>query len=47
MKIRHVYGNIYEVVSIVDEAIVWYRGTWKKCQTYMEKHKEKKHEQAR
>lgn len=40
MKIRHAYGNIYEVTD-TDGLIVWYRGPWKKCQEYMKKHKEK------
>lgn len=38
MKIRHAYGNIYEVTDR-EELIVWFRGTWKQCQKYMQKEK--------
>ena len=40
MQIRHVSGNIYEVTNI-DGTIVWFRGTWRRCQEYMKKHKDK------
>jgi hypothetical protein len=36
MKIRHAYGNIYEVTDS-EGIIVWYRGTWKQCQKYLKK----------
>ena len=39
MKLRHAYGNIYEVTD-EEELIIWYRGTWKQCQKYLKKHKE-------
>jgi len=41
MKIRHAYGNIYEVTNS-DGLIVWFRGTWKECQKYMKKNAESK-----
>jgi len=40
MKIRHVNSNIYEVTNDHGD-IVWFRGTWRKCQEYMKKHKDK------
>ena len=40
MKIRHAHTNIYEVTDSHGE-VVWFRGTWKECQKYMKKHKEK------
>ena len=41
MKIRHAYGNIYEVTDM-DGLIVWYRGPYRKCVAYMEKEKKKR-----
>lgn len=40
MKIRHSYGNIYEVTNEHGD-IVWFRGTWRECQKYMKKHNAK------
>ncbi len=40
MHIRHHLGNIYEVVD-EEEVIVWYRGTYKKCQEYLRKNGKK------
>lgn len=36
MKIRHHHTNIYEVTN-ADKTIIWFRGTWKECQKYMNK----------
>jgi hypothetical protein len=46
MKIRHAYGNTYEVTD-TDGLIVWKRGTWRECKKYMEKEKKKRDEQTK
>ena len=46
MKIRHTYGNIYEVTDN-DGLIIWFRGTWRKCQEYLKKETKKQKEDVR